>query len=68
MDIPILTREVRRDIARDIAHPYLGMCSKVVITFDTHGWQVLILPRTGERFVVPGGPHTVVIQDGRIQE
>ena len=68
MGFPPLTRDVRKEMARDIAHPYNGLSSKVVITFDTHGIQILVFPPDQTRFVVPGGPHTLVVKDGRVEE
>lgn len=61
MDAPQITRTVRKEVALDIARPYLGMCSRIVVTFDSYGWQVLLMPKRGERFEVVDGPKTVVV-------
>src|SRR5688572_20286664 len=64
-----MTREIRRDIAKEVDKLMRTVRpARMVLTFDTHAIQVIIFPPSEGVFTVPGGPHTVMIRDGNVEE
>jgi hypothetical protein len=53
---PVLNKQARAEIASEIYRLFGILGGKCVITFDHHAIQVIVFPRFGEQFLIPGDP------------
>lgn len=66
---PLLDRNVREDIAKQMYQTFGPVASHITITFDTHAIQVVVFPPSHESFRMPSfGPITGVMRDGHYTE
>lgn len=68
MDDIQLTRDIRREFAKELWRSFQLHASKIVVTFDTQAITVAMFPPREGKYKVTAGPHTLVVRDNIVEE
>lgn len=61
----VLDGGLRKEIGEEMYRVFCMVAGRVSLHFDPHVINILVFPRTGTQFTVPGGPVSGVIRDPR---